>query len=81
MPFGAEQAARYVRQLAELATAVDPGQQIRPLRLDFLTHPGHYQAAKWTGCGCQVEIPPLIWHNKQVLDLRGPSLRVRILSF
>lgn len=31
--------------------------------------------------GCQVEIPPLIWHNKQVLDLRGPSLRVRILSF
>jgi len=24
MPFGAEQAARYVRQLAELATAVDP---------------------------------------------------------
>ena len=30
---------------------------------------------------CQVEIPALIWHNKQVLDLRGPSLRVRILSF
>ena len=54
-------------------------QQIRPLRLDFLT-PGH-SPTKWTGCGCQVEIPPLIWHNKQVLDLRGPSLRVRILSF
>ena len=29
----------------------------------------------------QVEILALIWHNKQVLDLRGPSLRVRILSF
>jgi small subunit ribosomal protein S16 len=29
----------------------------------------------------QVEIAALIWHNKQVLDLRGPSLRVRILSF
>jgi small subunit ribosomal protein S16 len=30
---------------------------------------------------CQVEILPVIWHNEQVLDLRGPSLRVRILSF
>jgi small subunit ribosomal protein S16 len=29
----------------------------------------------------QVEILPVIWHNEQVLDLRGPSLRVRILSF
>jgi small subunit ribosomal protein S16 len=29
----------------------------------------------------QVEITALIWHNGQVLDLRGPSLRVRILSF
>jgi len=29
----------------------------------------------------QVEILPVIWHNGQVLDLRGPSLRVLILSF
>jgi hypothetical protein len=27
-----------------------------------------------------LEIPPAIWHNRQVLDPRGPSLRVCILS-
>ena len=46
MPFGAEQAGRYVRQLAELAAGVDPATKAGPVRLDVLTPPGRRSARR-----------------------------------